>query len=167
MIHGAKRWNAFGDRVHYHTNQRSDLSQFEPECFDFIYTSIVLQHVRTWYARQYLHEFIRILKPGGVLLFQLPSSPLFNRRGITLRLMPEKLRVHYLRWRQRNTLGGTMEFYWIHRRKMVRLLERAGGVVEDVIRDYSAPAISYRYCVRKPKRAAQSAEANSSQRRAA
>jgi hypothetical protein len=38
-----------------------------------IYTNIVLQHVPSELAVRYLHEFFRLLTPGGVLVFQLPS----------------------------------------------------------------------------------------------
>ena len=41
---------------------------------DFIYSRIVLQHVNSRYAvRSYLSEFARVLAPGGLLVFQLPS----------------------------------------------------------------------------------------------
>ena len=42
---------------------------FADETFSFIYSNIVLQHVPRKYAVRYLHEFERVLKRGGVLVF--------------------------------------------------------------------------------------------------
>ena len=56
-------------------NPRADLSLFEDATFDFVHSSITLQHIRPQYIRLYLREFARILKPGGALLFQLPTTP--------------------------------------------------------------------------------------------
>jgi predicted SAM-dependent methyltransferase len=48
---------------------------------DLIYTKFVLQHLPSVeLVRSYLSEFVRILRPGGLLVFQLPSRiPLRNR----------------------------------------------------------------------------------------
>lgn len=43
--------------------------------FDFVYSGIVLQHLpNKEFIKKYLLEFKRILKPNGVLVFQLPSK---------------------------------------------------------------------------------------------
>lgn len=55
-------------------NERSDLAAFADASIDFVYTSITLQHIPPKYARVYLTEFFRILKPGGVVCFQLPTE---------------------------------------------------------------------------------------------
>ena len=50
------------------------LSLFEDEYFDLVYTGIVLQHVpSTTIIRSYISEFVRTLRKGGLLVFQLPS----------------------------------------------------------------------------------------------
>jgi SAM-dependent methyltransferase len=54
-------------------NERDDLRKFSDEYFGFVYTSIVLQHMGSKYVRKYLLEFIRVLKPGGLLVFQVPD----------------------------------------------------------------------------------------------
>lgn len=73
MIAQAQSINRFGDKVTYHLNQRNDLSLFPSGSFALIYSNITLQHMRPRYARVYLQEFVRLLQPGGVLVFQLPS----------------------------------------------------------------------------------------------
>ena len=45
---------------------------FENNSFDFIYSSKTLQHLKGKLQLKYLKEFARILKPQGVLAFQLP-----------------------------------------------------------------------------------------------
>ena len=48
---------------------------------------VVLQHMKPEFAKAYLREFARILKPNGVLVFQLPSEPSFTWKGALLRLL--------------------------------------------------------------------------------
>lgn len=67
-----------GDRTSYVVNQRDDLRRFDDGAFDFIYSNIVLQHVSNELQRAYLGEFCRVLAPGGVAVFQVPSM----RRGL-------------------------------------------------------------------------------------
>ena len=42
--------------------------------FDFVFTLIVLQHMRPQYSRQYLAEFLRITTRDGLIVFQVPSG---------------------------------------------------------------------------------------------
>jgi ubiquinone/menaquinone biosynthesis C-methylase UbiE len=74
MIRLAKKYNQYGDRCRYLINDRADLSFFENNCFDFIYSTIVLQHMDPEYSKRYLKEFLRVLTPGGLLVFQIPSE---------------------------------------------------------------------------------------------
>jgi SAM-dependent methyltransferase len=76
MIERADEINRFGDRCRYHVNDRDDLALFEDATFDFVYSDIVLQHIAPEYSARYVSEFTRILAPGGVVVFQLPSHPL-------------------------------------------------------------------------------------------
>ena len=53
-----------------HVGDVRDMSQFEANTFDTVYTSQVLEHVaEPWRA---LREFQRVLKPGGRLIVQVP-----------------------------------------------------------------------------------------------
>ncbi|HEX6772675.1 MAG TPA: class I SAM-dependent methyltransferase [Acidobacteriaceae bacterium] len=47
---------------------------FENASFHFIYSNIVLQHVPRQLAVSYLREFVRLLAPGGVLVFGVQDS---------------------------------------------------------------------------------------------
>jgi SAM-dependent methyltransferase len=47
---------------------------FADESFSFIYSNIVLQHVPARFSERYLREFVRVLAPGGVLVFGVQDS---------------------------------------------------------------------------------------------
>ncbi len=56
-------------------NSTSDLNVFESGSFDFVYSSLVLQHMpRKDIALRYIGEFLRVVRPGGLVAFQLPYS---------------------------------------------------------------------------------------------
>jgi SAM-dependent methyltransferase len=55
-------------------HDRPDLSPFPTRHFDLVYSILVLQHIRPEFTKRYLHEFGRVLAPGGVLAFQLPGA---------------------------------------------------------------------------------------------
>lgn len=42
--------------------------------FSFIYSNIVLQHIPRRFAKKYLRELVRVLKPGGLLVFGVQDS---------------------------------------------------------------------------------------------
>jgi SAM-dependent methyltransferase len=74
MIRAAEQFNRFGDRCRYHLNVRDDLALFLDGSFDFIYSTYVLQHMHPAFARRYVEEFVRLLSPGGLALFQIATA---------------------------------------------------------------------------------------------
>ena len=84
----ANRYNKHGRRCRYFLNEVDDLRLFEDGRFDFIYSNIVLQHMNPEYATRYIREFIRILAPGGLIVFQLPSHP-GDRDNTTSKPLPD------------------------------------------------------------------------------
>ena len=78
-------------RRRFVVNAADDLSVFDDASFDFVYSVIVLQHVPDRGAiESYIAEFCRVLRPGGLAIFQLPSH------------IPTIFR---LQWRRRLYLG--------------------------------------------------------------
>jgi SAM-dependent methyltransferase len=73
MITRARQENRYGDRCRYLHNAAPDLSVFPDATFDFIYSALTLQHIPPEYAQKYVAEFVRVLAPQGMLIFQLPS----------------------------------------------------------------------------------------------
>ena len=91
MVRLAGRLNRHGDRVRYVLNQTDDLAVFPDPEFSFIYTNIVLQHIPPPPAWKYLAEFWRVLAPGGLLIFQLPSHLKADLNpAVVIRAMPEE-----------------------------------------------------------------------------
>jgi ubiquinone/menaquinone biosynthesis C-methylase UbiE len=154
MLELARRHNRHGERCRYHLNSRPNLAIFAGNSFDFIYSSITLQHMEPRYSRRYLGEFVRVLAPGGVLVFQLPGEPLAQGARLVQRLVPARVlgvyRRFYYRWRYRGQ--PVMELYGIPQPAVSRLLERAGARILDITAD-DAPGktwSSFRYCAVKP-----------------
>jgi len=73
MVALAQQLNQHPETVSYVANTAPDLRIFPDAHFAAIISNIVLQHIRPDIALGYLREFLRILAPGGLLIFQLPS----------------------------------------------------------------------------------------------
>jgi SAM-dependent methyltransferase len=73
MVEAAASLNRVPDRASFVWNTQPDLRVLDDVSFDFVYTNLVLQHIEPSLTREYLREFLRVLRPSGVLVFQLPS----------------------------------------------------------------------------------------------
>jgi SAM-dependent methyltransferase len=91
MIEQARFHNPYPSRCHFRLNACDDLRQFPDNQFDLIVSIIVLQHIRHDYARRYIAEFLRVLAPGGLLVFQQPSH--YSRKAFAPDYEPRLLRV--------------------------------------------------------------------------
>jgi SAM-dependent methyltransferase len=69
---------------------------FADEKFSFIYSNIVLQHMPRRFSEPYLRDFVRVLAPGGVLVFGVQDS--FAAPDISSRMIRAR---HILRIRSR------------------------------------------------------------------
>jgi 2-polyprenyl-3-methyl-5-hydroxy-6-metoxy-1,4-benzoquinol methylase len=179
MIELAKTMNRHGARCHYVLNEVDDLRAFDDQSFDFIYSSIVLQHMRPKYAKQYLREFLRLLSADGLLVFQVPSARLqdsrlpdsmdealartgIGPRALVRRLVPRAwVKWYWCRgWRNWRLLfqrhessGPRMEMYGIRRWEVERFVTRCGGRIVDVVPSSMAPEFAgFRYAVSTAKR---------------
>ena len=74
MIQLARRLNRYPDRVEYVLNARPDLSLLPSAALDFLYSDIVLQHIPPPQSRVFVAEFLRLLRPGGLAVFQLTAE---------------------------------------------------------------------------------------------
>jgi SAM-dependent methyltransferase len=74
MIAAAEQLNRHGERCRYHLNEADSLAFLDSGSFDFVYSALVLQHMAPDLARSYLAELVRVLGPGGLLVFQVPSG---------------------------------------------------------------------------------------------
>ena len=129
MIELAGELNRFPDRCHYHQNSASDLRFFGDSSFDFIYSNITLQHVEPSITRNYIREFVRTLRPGGLLLFQLPGRRTGARSKVS-RFMPGVGMDLYRRIRYGNHPAAVMN--GIPKEEVMALVEASGAAVLEV-----------------------------------
>jgi SAM-dependent methyltransferase len=72
MIIQARELHQHVDNLHFVENPHPNLPQFQDESFDLVCTFLVLQHIPTPEGiKTYIAEFVRTLKQGGLLVFQL------------------------------------------------------------------------------------------------
>ncbi len=128
MLDLAQRFNTHGERCRFVLNTEANLAAFPCASFDFIYSNIVLQHNPPDAALAYVREFVRLLRPGGLLLFQLPSQP--TSRWLLMRAGTIWSRI--CRW------PYPLEMYGVARVKVEAELQNAGAHILDVRPDYSA-----------------------------
>lgn len=154
MIEAARRLDRHPGICHFRVNERPDLQLFESDRFGFVYSKIVLQHIEPRFQRAYIREFVRVLAPEGVLLFQTPSEPI-SRSALWRRLKP-KIRTitpsllvdayRRIRWGK----GPHMEMWGIPKDDVVAILEEQGARVLDVEVDASADRwAGFRYAATK------------------
>jgi SAM-dependent methyltransferase len=74
MIDRARYLNRFGTKCQYIVNDRSDLTIFPDSSFDLVLSLLVLQHMEPRFSREYISEFVRVVRPGGLVVFQIPSA---------------------------------------------------------------------------------------------
>ena len=127
MIEHARRLNEHGERCTYHLNARADLAPFADGSFDFVYSSLTLQHMQPALARGYILELCRVLAPGGVLLFQLPTRP--ARPPSPLRRV---LRAGYRLWLRRVRRRALIDMFGTPEVQVEALVRGAGCRLLDV-----------------------------------
>jgi SAM-dependent methyltransferase len=129
MITLAKEFNRDLPHCRFLFNERDRLEGLQDNYFGFVYSSIVLQHMVERYIRKYVAELVRVLRPGGVLVFQLPDS----LRGSTLSRIRARMA---LRARLKFVFGKHgprgMEMHCIRESAVRKLVEASGAKVVDV-----------------------------------
>jgi SAM-dependent methyltransferase len=74
MVAIARRHNRHGDKCEYVVNTNPDLRQFKTGSFDLVHSCLVLQHIPPDASGRYVAEFMRVAKPGGLVVFQVPAQ---------------------------------------------------------------------------------------------
>jgi SAM-dependent methyltransferase len=73
MIARARVLNGPIGNCEFRVSREPHLKDFGDEMFDVVYSRLVLQHISPAIVGGYIQELIRVLSPGGVLMFQLPE----------------------------------------------------------------------------------------------
>lgn len=107
----------------------ADLAAVESDSVDLVYSCRVLQHMPPSLAHGYVREFWRVARPGGVVVFQIPTEPSTSLAGRVLSALPAPLARLLRRGMQ---MHGTPEA------EVRRLAESAGARVLAAEPDTSA-----------------------------
>ncbi|MCB0703665.1 MAG: class I SAM-dependent methyltransferase [Saprospiraceae bacterium] len=127
MIDKARQLNAHLPNCEFILNERNDLHLFSDDSFDLVLSLITLQHMHPKFARAYLAEFIRVLKPGGLIIFQLPST---NKTAPAYSLIRKS--IHLIKSAILAPKEPVMEMYGIHISEMCAFLENQNGIIYQI-----------------------------------
>jgi len=139
---GIARSHTVEPHVAYVVNLSSGLAVCSSGRFDFVLSRNTLQHMAPGLIEPYVVEFLRVLSPGGLLCFQLPSTRKASGKDSE-------------QWGPVGTAVDEddyprMDMYGIERSKVVGLLEKAGGRVVETLSDATAIGWDgYSYFVRR------------------
>jgi trans-aconitate methyltransferase len=141
MLALAREYNAHIPNCTFVENPDPSFRALPAGDFDFIYSNITLQHMPPRHAMRYLRGLMSQLRPGGLLIFQLPSECRGTLAGRLFRVfVQENYRRYVLKKRP-------MEVYGVGRRQVTALIERSGYRILDVEPNEAAGPewTSYRY----------------------
>jgi ubiquinone/menaquinone biosynthesis C-methylase UbiE len=147
MIESAEKHNKFGDRCEYRVNTTDDLAQLDDAGFDLVYSNISLQHSPPEASSKYIAEFFRILRPGGVALFQVPSGPRHDPGSLGAKIYSIK-RGPLRRFWKRIRGMPPVEIHYINQSLVEEIIEASGGRLIDVTQQGSVRGsrVSMLYC---------------------
>jgi SAM-dependent methyltransferase len=142
MIDHARTFNRHGDRCTYVLNEAPHLGRFDAASFDFVYSHIALQHMLGEYAAGYMREFVRVLRPGGIAVFDMPAEHVPTApgpRGLKRTVRGAIRATLNAAWRlfTGSPLFPTMEMHTLPRARVEALVTEAGGHVVDATPDTS------------------------------
>lgn len=129
MINLARELNRDHPRCHFLLNEDARLKSVQDSYFGFIYTSLVLQHIAEPHSHQYIAELVRVLKPGGVLVFQAPERLKANALTRARATLALRARLQSILGRQKPC---AMEMHCIKESVIRKLITQNGAQVMDV-----------------------------------
>lgn len=151
MVERARALNADRPNCSFAVRQGSELG-YDTGSFDFVYSRLVLQHLSRSAAVRAVAELVRVARPGGLVVFQVPwQMPLRNR------VQPRRRLWHALRaiGVPARVLHGPLGLHPVSliavpEPEIRAVVERAGAAIVLAEPDDQAapPARSYRYFVR-------------------
>ena len=147
MIESAEKHNKFGDRCQYLVNTTDDLAQLDDASFDFVYSNISLQHSPPEASSKYIAEFFRILRPGGVALFQIPSGPRHDPGSLSAKIYSIKRGTLRRFWKRIRGMPP-VEIHYINQSIVEGIIEASEGRLIDATQQGSVRGarVSMLYC---------------------
>jgi SAM-dependent methyltransferase len=150
MLDVARRLNADVPNIEFVLNDRPDLSLFESGSFDLVYSSIVLQHLRSRHEiERFVSELVRLTAADGLAVFQVPDK-------ISLRYRLQPRRRAYALLRRTGVSSHSLyrrglnpiQVRALSETRVRKVVEAAGGCIERVVPEDSVPPLmSNRYFV--------------------
>ncbi len=150
MIEKAQSLNQY-DHCRYVQNSEVRLP-FADASFSFIYSNIVLQHIPPRLAKEYLREFVRVLTPGGMLVFGVQDS--FAATSLPSKLI-RVCHVLHIRSRIKRAMGfgrGDMQMHFLPE-KVVRNALGSAKIVDIQLTNTAAKDFNgkLRYLTQVPR----------------
>jgi len=127
MIDKAKALNAEMSNVGFIENSQADLRIINDSSIDLVYSNITLQHMPPQFAKCYIAEFLRILAPGGLAVFQLACDYDPTWRGRVFRWVPNNLLNPIRRLLYRSK--AVFEMYILSELDVLKITEAGQGSV--------------------------------------
>jgi len=90
MIARARELNADRANIRFVENAEADLRFVGDGTVDFVYSAITLHHIPAVLQRAYIAEFMRVLAPEGLAVFQIASGFSNDLHGWGYRLLPNR-----------------------------------------------------------------------------
>jgi len=148
MVEQARRLNEAFPACEFRVNTTSDLKQFETGSFDFVYSSLVLQHLPSVaHVEGYVAEFLRLAAPDGLVVFGIPRHISFPYS-----LQPRRRAYGLLRrlgvseeWMLRRTPLTPMRMTVVTEAAVRKLVEGRDGTVLEAEPIDEGPVRALRY----------------------
>ena len=91
MLEQARRLHEAVRNVRFVENAQPRLDFLDDASIDLVYCVITLHHIPAHLQLAYVREFMRVLKPGGLAVFQIASGYASDWRGVGYRLLPNRI----------------------------------------------------------------------------
>jgi SAM-dependent methyltransferase len=132
MIASANSHNTDPARCRFHLHSDYRLNLFADDFFDLVVGINVFRYIPPALSQGYIREFMRVLKPGGLVYFETSEAVGFRR------IFPERLLRFYREFRQRHNSGPRRQDRFHFPEVTVRMIiSEARG---EVLRFDRAPA---------------------------
>lgn len=156
MIERAGQLNPSED-LRFLCNPSADLDLLQADAYDLVLSLITLQHMPPAYARRYIQEFFRKVRPGGTVFFQLPtrshgrSSALLSGHSLKQRLLSRLPARWVERYRLLRTRRPRMDMFGMPQAEVEALIRSEGGELyaADEVPDAGDLLPSLRYFARR------------------
>jgi SAM-dependent methyltransferase len=150
MLQRARELSREAPNCSFILNDQPGLELFPAEHFDFVYSSFVLQHMPSRsVAARYIRELLRVTRPDGLVVFQMPAHlPVRNRAQLRRRAYGLLRRLGVSRTALRRLRLHPVRMIALSRPEIESIVDDCGGsVIHTEPVDDSSPIAGYRYYV--------------------